>query len=1002
MSDRYSLDSDGDGEISVKGTDGEVSTVETDTSSSSSSSSDSDSSSSSSGDGFVFKDEDETVEEARERAQENPDGTVPGIDRGDDDDGGSTPTPQPEPQQPRDVEKRQDQVADKLRREQSKVTDELRKVNRRIQEADSIEQKEILRDRKEQLREVQQDVAQARSAARFGGAGVVRREGESIESARKRAAEETVDTFEKVVQGESDSEREQRARELREFTQREIQNKNQRRREPTEAEKQAQMSIEPKTMSEQPDMSRTPRGALDPSRQPQLQAGDTQTDGEDIFGNPISDTLEFFQVADPIGNLPSIPDTVRTVEDTVTDQFGSLVADIRELQSGKPAETTTERALQSFDEATRAEGVGGEQSGLDLLQGPLEGLADASQAPEAVEEFLSSGETDAFEQSRDFTPDETPVVTVGRLASEELSFEGVARGPSLLDEVLPGARAASPSDVTTSSPRAGSGVADEDTVVAARRIADEEPNLVDTDLRSFQGDQPAVSSVDPEDTIDIRLFDEESGRATPLSRQGPLGERIATQNPERFSEVRVTDTALEAESDVGTAESLVSRQTTGETPDTQPASTLDLLDRVVDNTPTDASLVDDDTVRLRNLETGRIQEAPLEEGVQLSQTQSFELLDEGLSPAERTRIREAVRGQPQDFVEDLRRSIGDEETLGLIDEATPGTGVNQQRGTTDISLDDVDSFFDLDRRGQVGLGRQQRPKPTPSDDLGGFADETSTTQRTLFPEAEAPSQPFDTPAASPFDEITGASFAASTTAFDQQQRGLGFGFDEALDQPVVELEQPGVGFETDLPALGEFEDEFTGVRQDQRQSQKQRQDQRQDEDQLLRPRQDQQTRFDLQPRGRDEGRGRPDEPNRPRNRPPAGAPPRFDDGIEYKNDGRAYNAVTNRRGEEVTLNDEPLTRKAALDVASEFADDTAARSVKLEPIPGEQPEVEGTGGFLERENKFRPSKSEQGAIVEETEFAIDSPGEKQDITLQGLQAQRQNDELGGGFGEPLL
>jgi hypothetical protein len=432
-----------------------------------------------------------------------------------------------------------------------------------------------------------------------------------------------------------------------------------------------------------------------------------------------------------------------------------------------------------------------------------------------------------------------------------------------------------------------------------------------------------------------------------------------------------------------------------------------LLDRVVEDTVTDTTLVDDDTLRLRNLQTGRIQEAPLDQGLRLSQTQRFELVDDTLSPAERTRIREAVRGQPQGFVEGLRRSIGDEETLSIIDDVTPGVG-ERTNPTSDIGLDDFQSLFDLDRRGQTPLGRRQQRTPEPNDDLGGFTDDTTTTtQRSLFPEAEDLT-PTQNTGLSPFEETTSAAFGLTTLRRRENQGvGLGVGEDERLDQPLLSLDQPGLELDVDSESLGSFEQEFQGVRGLQDQGQNQRKSQEQDRTPRLRFRQDQQTRQTSRPRQEQRPRqDQPDNPRRdePRQRPPrGGVPPRFDDDIEYEDDGRAYNAVTNRRGQEITLNDEPLSRTAALDTAGEYSDTTAARTVKLEPIPGEEPEVQGDGAFLQLENKFRPSQSEQGAIVEKTEFAIDSPGEKQDITFKDSNEDTESSAgFSRGLDEPVL
>jgi len=77
------------------------------------------------------------------------------------------------------------------------------------------------------------------------------------------------------------------------------------------------------------------------------------------------------------------------------------------------------------------------------------------------------------------------------------------------------------------------------------------------------------------------------------------------------------------------------------------------------------------------------------------------------------------------------------------------------------------------------------------------------------------------------------------------------------------------------------------------------------------------------------------------------------------------------------------------------ADNTAARSVKVEGPGGRAVDVDGVGA------QFRESKSSDNVFVEKDEFAIDTEGEKQDITVKGLLASQNqttnNSQGSGGF-----
>jgi len=506
-------------------------------------------------------------------------------------------------------------------------------------------------------------------------------------------------------------------------------------------------------------MSRAPLGALDSRNRQQLQPGQTQTGGEDIFGNPVSDTLQFFQVSESVGGLPSIPETVRQVEDFVTDQLGGFASDVREVQQGKPAETTTEELLSRFDDATRAEGLQGEQSGLDVVQGVTEGAADVSQFPEAVEEFASRGETDALEQSREFTPDETPVVTLGRLGVEEAAFEGgiraAARGQSLLDEALPGARATRGrrvgNDGSTSAFDA------DQRITVSERGGNQQSRLPGTvdesvDVGPAQGDQSvgSIDTIDESEEVETLIVDEQTGETLPVGPRSDLGERIVSANPERFSAARVEGRQPGEPSGERLAEELV-----GEGVDSGDVSVRDTLSRVSDETGSGvdevqtrltgednqvlqgdrvAQEVEQARITVINEDTGRIRRVDEDEAFDLLQDDDFRFAGRQLSPREQARVRSARR-------EVNRRG------LRLPDEVRQRQRDVQTEFAPEAEQPSSDSLLSLNRKGGARFGSRQRGLP---DGLEDFVDDVGQAFRDtdvlvdtvrrgddLFPEARS-------------------------------------------------------------------------------------------------------------------------------------------------------------------------------------------------------------------------------------------------------------------------
>jgi len=171
-------------------------------------------------------------------------------------------------------------------------------------------------------------------------------------------------------------------------------------------------------------------------------------------------------------------------------------------------------------------------------------------------------------------------------------------------------------------------------------------------------------------------------------------------------------------------------------------------------------------------------------------------------------------------------------------------------------------------------------------------------------------------------------------------------------------------------------------------------------DSLLRQAQD--TRGDTT--GRDGGEpllrdppGRTGEPSRPRRQEPPGTPPTPELpglGSEEQTTGAVFDALVKQDGRFVDIGDFD-SKKAAFKAGSRVAENTAARSVKVQGPGGQAVDVDGVGA------QFRESQSSNNVFVEKDEFAIDTEGEKQDITVKGLlasQNQPSNNNRGsGGF-----
>lgn len=98
-----------------------------------------------------------------------------------------------------------------------------------------------------------------------------------------------------------------------------------------------------------------------------------------------------------------------------------------------------------------------------------------------------------------------------------------------------------------------------------------------------------------------------------------------------------------------------------------------------------------------------------------------------------------------------------------------------------------------------------------------------------------------------------------------------------------------------------------------------------------------------------------------------------------------YQAQVRRKGKFITLNETPLTKKQAERLARTVTDKTSVRSYRIKKTdrPADK-ELRVLGRTQSK--KFRPSKSNKNILVEKSKFAIDTRGEKTQITEQGLKA----------------
>jgi len=110
--------------------------------------------------------------------------------------------------------------------------------------------------------------------------------------------------------------------------------------------------------------------------------------------------------------------------------------------------------------------------------------------------------------------------------------------------------------------------------------------------------------------------------------------------------------------------------------------------------------------------------------------------------------------------------------------------------------------------------------------------------------------------------------------------------------------------------------------------------------------------------------------------------------IDLDFDGeQGYDALVKERGKYIKVNRNPQGRLAALALAQEYVDITAAKSLRIVPTKG-RPQTSESGYVFDESKLRRPKSGNTNIYIEKNKYAIDTEGERQGITAKGLMARR--------------
>jgi len=697
--------------------------------------------------------------------------------------------------------------------------------------------------------------------------------------------------------------------------------------------------------------------------------------------------------------------------------FGSLVQFATEEALEGGAALATGVSLASASPGRRARGIDGRD-----IQGEQRIRRQELEAESSLEE--------------EFVPAETTVdaSTQQQILQRSGEQQGTGQGESLT--IRPGRR-----------PRERAGLGDTE---VTQRIQDFEEAQNTPETGSGPEVAQTVSQQEILESF-LRRRGEE-GAAEILGPTGPLGRQVASRSPDEFEVVQrrrgdQEEPATDAsEDDVVRAASELVGESPGADDVVQDGEVRvdlavrsdDVINRLRDEVESQTGQqtlgeTGEGNFVLQRQNDGRIVRARPERALELLETGRFTLQERFLSPRERTRVNQAVQDSPSASQEVMRsinvretverqgfepESSGVQQGLGAFTQeqtfaVEPGRTIRQGRrpgdraglGETSVeqSVSDVVDFGDVEPTFDPAELRRAR-QSTDRGDGGDFAFAGTPelvaaqgVQRGIRGARDFASDLFTrrdigpdvtrrvAPEAGRVDADIGPQRRAETG------RGVGFrglrdvsedpleatdqvtGVDSDFDNAV--LEEQGQSVESDVEAAL-FGETASDSILDQEQSQRQRQEQGLGQDQLLRTRQDTRTR-ERQRQDMGQGRGQRREGRRGRpSRPGTPGTPDPDDSEDFRGE---FSALVKSGGSfrEVGRFD---TKEAALSASKQVADQTASQSIRVTK-DGERLSLEAGG-------EFRRSESERDTLVERDDSLIDTAGEKQDITLKGLESVR--------------
>ena len=889
---------------------------------------------------FVFRKPDETRSEARDRLERGEDTrTLPSRDDDDDNGGGGSSGPSQAEIRRRKERKRRRRVEKELREADQRVEQEIQELTTPSGAVDitNLDRFRELSEKRTQIRnELRTDTPEP----------IILSENETLQQGAKEAATRKAERLSNITGKRVSVSRSVPQRQRGEVREQLLNLEKQgaitrSQRQRTERELQNQISQETITRGIRQFAQRRARQNLNPGFRP-------ATSPEPIFGGNIPFVTTFTEVfRNPLSSVDETPEERQ--QRIITQE------DIPGLENvGRSASEFTTRVRQRADTDLLREGnnvglqVG--RAALDVAEGAGEIVSRPFQVVRGVGETVRTAATqgvdEAISPDNEFLASRRLPFTIGAEAATlavPATGIGLARRaarsqrrlPRFLDEARRG-----------QTPSFTPGTVDPDT--GQSQLVDQQPRSLDFRPVVDNGEvNPNVIGTRNIDEPRRSLFDPETERVTPLSKQGPLGSRLAEQR--RLDEVQVT---TKQELDPATAsEELVGSQRDTPVDLTGDVRTVQELQKELEPQGQNLdSLVSQEEFILQDTSTGRTRTVSGDRVVDLLDTGRFTILDRKTTVRERTRQRLAR----QESRRRRQRRVGLQTSLqgftnkrgqlglpeiqrrrGRVSQANVDTV--EPRGTLRPATPDIDSVDTFRPRRGFGV------RPPRANPFGASL---------ALQEQNGLLEPFDTTIPSLRDELGVVTSDVEDTAFTPV-------FDERSVQTQSDVfdtvqDQENVLINTfDTPTRSRATNTFRTPRKTRKKSGKSK-------------------------RGKGKspkGLGLPDLPS---NKQKGGRPERVD--VFIKRKGRFKKVNTGGS----------LSFDEGQDLGAKTVSESPARTFKLERSTStRRADFTGDPDFFEKnKEQFRKSKSDRFGLVEKSKFAIDSEGELEGITFKGIRSNK--------------